>query len=90
MEEQSNTVCDGFIWIFLRLTSVETGSQEYPGWSGYVSLLGTTPTRLTAIDYYPVIPYPITDYDTVAETLRGMLTRLEKKLDRTIILRPMT
>ena len=61
---------EGFIWIFLRLTSAEGGAQGFPGWSGYVSLLGTEPTRLTTIDYYPVIPYPITDYSTVVETLR--------------------
>lgn len=70
-EDQQNIMLfEGFIWVFLRLASVEGGTQECPGWSGYVSLLGTVPTRLTTIDYYPVIPYPITDYSTVVETLR--------------------
>ena len=68
--QQNVILFEGFIWVFLRLTSVEAGTQECPGWSGYVSLLGTVPPRLTTIDYYPVIPYPITDYSTVVETLR--------------------
>ena len=61
---------ESLIWVFLRLTTSENGIQVYPGWSGYISILGTSPTCLTTIDYYPVIPYPITDYSTVKETLR--------------------
>ena len=70
-EEQRNIMLfEGLIWVFLRMTAADAGPQEFPGWSGYISLLGTPPTCLTTIDYYPVIPYPITDYSTVRETLR--------------------
>ena len=69
-EQRDLMLIEGYVWIFLRATAAEAGPQEYPGWSGYVSMLGTIPTRLTTIDHYPVIPDPITDYSTVKETLR--------------------
>jgi len=36
-----------------------------------VSQTGEAPTKLTTIDYYPVINHPITDYKTVQECLRA-------------------
>ena len=68
-EQYDKMLHEGLIWVFLRLIANEVNDLEYPGWSGFVSLLGTVPTRLTTIDYYPVIPYPITECSTVAETL---------------------
>ena len=69
-QEHRAMLLEGSIWVFLRATIAETGLQCYPAWSGFVSLLGTPPIRPTTIDYYPVIPFPITDYATIAETLR--------------------
>ena len=47
------------------------GQQSIPAWSGFVSLTGEkNPYRITIIDYYPVIPKPITEYQTVQECLR--------------------
>ena len=45
-------------------------NQHVPGWSGFVSKTGVVPTKLTRINYYPVINQPITDYKTVKECLR--------------------
>lgn len=58
-----------FLWILIRLHCAKTG-QEVPGWGGHVSLTGEVPTRLTTIEYYPIIPHPITDIKAVAECLR--------------------
>lgn len=69
-DELKIMILDSLVWVLLRLTSAECEEQEHPGWSGYISLMGTVPPRLTTIDYYPVIPHPITDYSTVMETLR--------------------
>lgn len=55
------------IWIKLRALY---DKQEVPGWSGFISLLGNVPENLTRLDYYPVIPHPITQYSTVQECLR--------------------
>ena len=68
--EQQLMLIESFTWILLRIVTTEKGPQEYPGWSGFISMLGSTPSRLTTIDYYPVIPYPITEYSTIKETLR--------------------
>ena len=56
------------LWIFLRHDSSRQG-QAVPGWSGFVSVTGQPPTKLTSIEYYPVINNPITEYKTVQECL---------------------
>ena len=55
-------------WLLLR--SVCSADQTIPGWAGFVSELGDPPKRRTAIDYYPVIFEPITQYSTVKECLK--------------------
>lgn len=35
-----------------------------------MSLTGETPTQLTTIGYYPMIPNPVTDYETVHKYLK--------------------
>ena len=57
------------LWILCRLHSAVRGDQEMPGFSGYISVLGNKPSRMTTIGYYPVINKPITDYKTVQECL---------------------
>ena len=57
------------LWFFVRVIS-SLDEQQVPGWAGFVSLTGLTPTNMTTIDYYPVINHPITDYSTVQECLR--------------------
>ena len=57
-----------FLWLLLRMKCC--ASQQIPGWAGFISMTGTTPQNLTTIDYYPVIPHPITDYRTVQECLK--------------------
>ena len=58
-----------FIWLLIRTLSFQD-EQQVPSWGGFVSLTGVEPTKLTTIDYYPVINHPITDYATVQECLR--------------------
>ncbi|XP_046346792.1 uncharacterized protein LOC124127441 [Haliotis rufescens] len=57
------------LWMLIRMKS-SLSHQTVPGWTGFVSLTGTTPENLTTIDYYPVIGCPITEYKTVQECLR--------------------
>ena len=45
-------------------------SADFPGILGFISQTGQIPQKLTTIEYYPVIPKPITDYSTVQECLR--------------------
>ena len=45
------------------------GKQEVPGIAGFISLTGTTPKKMTKIDYYTPIHQPITQYETVQELL---------------------
>ena len=45
-------------------------AKRVPSCSGFISRTGDTPQRLTTIDYFPVIPHPITEYATVQETLK--------------------
>ena len=52
------------LWIFIRNDKSAHG-HEIPGWTGFVSVTGRAPTRITKIDYYPVINNPITEYSTV-------------------------
>ena len=56
------------LWVLLR--NDKSPLQDIAGWTGFVSVTGITPTRLTTIDYYPVINNPITEYRTVQECLR--------------------
>ncbi|KAK6184936.1 hypothetical protein SNE40_007284 [Patella caerulea] len=57
------------LWILVRLHSAKT-SQNVPGWGGYVSKTGYAPSRLTTVEYYPIIPHAITDNKAVKECLR--------------------
>lgn len=66
---QDRVMLKNILWVLARLHSSQT-NQDVPGWGGYVSITGNVPARLTTIDYYPIIPYPITDIDAVAECLR--------------------
>ena len=45
-------------------------AKAVPGWTGVLSSTEKSPLRLAAIDYYPVINHPITEYKTVQECLR--------------------
>lgn len=58
-----------FLWVLIR-TACSKSDQQFPGWTGFITMTGRTPESLTTIDYYPVIPSPITDYKTVKECLR--------------------
>ena len=70
--------CDGSVeasndkntlWVLLRRDKSPSG-QEVAGWTGFLSVTGSKPTKLTTIDYYPVINNPITEYRTVQGCLR--------------------
>ena len=56
-------------WLFLRKERSAFG-QEVAGWAGFISVTGVKPTKLTTIDYFPVINHHITEYRTVQECLR--------------------
>ena len=56
-------------WLFLRKERSVFG-QEVAGWAGFISVTGVKPTKLSTIDYFPVINHPITEYRTVQECLR--------------------
>ena len=56
------------IWLISRMLRADM--QTVPNWPGFVSETGSTPDRLTSLDYYPVIFHPITEYSTVQECLR--------------------
>ena len=45
------------IWQLLR--AMKSDEQEVPSKIGFISNTGIKPTRLTTIDYYPVINHPI-------------------------------
>lgn len=64
-----NCVMKNMLWLLLRLHCA-TQEQTMPGWAVYVSSTGDVPHRLTTVDYYPVIPFPITDNKAVKECLR--------------------
>ncbi|KAL5013682.1 hypothetical protein ScPMuIL_007952 [Solemya velum] len=57
------------LWLLIRIYS-SAANQEVPGWTGFLSVTGSKPTKLTTVDYYPVINHPITEYRTVQECLR--------------------
>ena len=57
------------LWVMLRMLGVSE-AKPVPGWTGFLSSTEKSPLRLTAIDYYPVINHPITEYKTVQECLR--------------------
>ena len=57
------------LWVMLRMLGVSE-AKPVPGWTGFLSSTERSPLRLTAIDYYPVINHPITEYKTVQECLR--------------------
>ncbi len=56
------------IWILTRIS--RTGEQELPGLSGFVSVTGYMPKKLTTIGYFPVINNPITEHTNIQECLR--------------------
>ena len=56
------------LWILAR--KQYSAPQAVPSITGFVSQTGVRPKKLTTIAYYPVIPYPITEYKTVAECLK--------------------
>ena len=57
-----------YSWFFSRVIA-SSGDKAFPGIGGFISLTGTTPPRKTHLDYYTVIPQPITRYETVKELL---------------------
>ena len=67
--EVSISITRFLLWMMLRL-SCNGSAQIIPGWSGFISITGKVPERLTTIEYYPVILHPITEYSTVQECLR--------------------
>ena len=56
-------------WVLVRHYQSKFG-QQVPGWAGFISSTGSEPTKLTSIDYYPVINHPITEYKTVQACLK--------------------
>ena len=68
--EIKQTFLKNLLWIIARFHSAKSNSQQVPGWSGFISKTGDVPQRLTTIDYFPVIPHPITEYATMRETLK--------------------
>ena len=54
------TFLKNMLWIIAQFHSAKNNSQQVPGWSGFISKTGDVPRRLTTIDYFPVIPHPIT------------------------------
>ena len=56
------------LWVLVR--KQYSVPQAIPSFTGFVSQTGVRPEKLTTIAYYPVIPYSITEYSTVAECLR--------------------
>ena len=70
-EVLENQMRKNLLYIIVRMQSVKRNSrQTIPAWGGYVSVTGDVPEKLTTIEYYPVIPHPITDIRTVQECLR--------------------
>ena len=57
------------LWILARKEG-QIVQKPVPGITGFLSQTGKIPESLTTIDYYPVIPRPITEYKTVQECLR--------------------
>ena len=57
-----------YSWFFSRVIA-SSGDKAFPGIGGFISLTGTTPPRKTNLDYYTVIPQPITRYEKVKELL---------------------
>ena len=57
------------LWTLARMEA-EVVQKPMPGMTGFLSKTGKVPDSLTTIDYYPVIPSPITEYKTVQECLR--------------------
>ena len=65
-----NTFLKNILWIIVHLHSAKTNCQQVPGWSGFISRTGDAPRKITTIDYFPIIPHPITEYAIVQETLK--------------------
>ena len=57
------------VWTLCR-EACTSGKQEVPALSGFISRTGVPPKRKTTIDYYPMIPEPITEYKVVREILQ--------------------
>lgn len=68
-DAHQNCEMKNMLWMLLRLHAA-ANEQVVPGWGGYISLTGDVPDRLTTVEYYPVIPFPITDNRAVKECLR--------------------
>ena len=56
------------MYYFLRILAGNP-AQTLPGFSGFVSLIGEVPEKLTTIEYYPPIRKPATENATVQEAL---------------------
>ena len=57
------------LWVLAREEG-QIVQKPVPGITGFLSQTGKIPESLTTIDWYPVIPRPITEYKTVQECLR--------------------
>ena len=60
--EMKKTFLKNILWIIVRLHSAKTNCQQVSSWSGFISRTGDAPQKLTTIDYFSVIPHPITEY----------------------------
>ena len=58
-----------FLWIICR-SVCGSGHQQVPAFAGFISATGKPPTKLTTIDYYPMINEPITDFKVIKEILK--------------------
>ena len=57
-------------WMMLKSTSVT--SSETPPWSGYFSSIGVEPKMQTNIAALPIIPHPVTEWNTINTALKIM------------------
>ncbi|KAK6190950.1 hypothetical protein SNE40_002708 [Patella caerulea] len=77
------------VWCIVRLVSSING-QVVPSWGGFISETGVKPTRLTTIDYYPVINHPITQNILQSKSVSGSPNKHLMKLVRSTPLQRLT
>ena len=66
-DASSSAISKDGIWIFLR--NIHSHNPSIPNWGGFVSETGIKPSKITTIDYYPVVFHPITEFSIVQRCL---------------------
>ena len=56
----------------MMLKSMSVTSSETPPWSGYFSSIGVEPKMQTNIAALPIIPHPVTEWNTINTALKIM------------------